>query len=90
MMSPQVRALLDGAGSITLFPDPSRSPGSLELHRWRMRGMAAMFALVMLSLMVTVSLVLAGAAEVLATGPYLACMALMVWLQMRRARVPAA
>lgn len=90
MSSAHFRALLDGAGGITLFPDHSKPMGSFELYPWRMAGMTAMFALVVLSLAISLALVLRGVSEVWAVLPYVLTMALMMGLQWRRARVPAA
>lgn len=85
-----VRALMDGAGSITLFPDRDRPMGSLELFPWRMAGQTIMFILVVLSLVATVTLVMRGVPEGWAMLPYLICWGVFMALQIRHARVPSA
>jgi hypothetical protein len=85
-----VRALMDGAGSITLFPDRSRSMGTAVLRPWRLAGQTAMFLMLMLSLVMAVVLIHVGVSDGWAVAPYLICMAIFVSLQIRHARVPAA
>jgi hypothetical protein len=90
MNKTHVRALMDGAGAITLFPDRDRPMGSLELHGWRMAGMTTMFVTLLASLGATVGMVALGVSDGWAMVPYVTCMTGFVGLQIRHARVPVA
>lgn len=90
MQARHFHALLDGAGDIQMFPDTTRPAGSFDLRAWRLGGMLGMFVLLTGGLATTTGLALGGVHAGLAMLPWLSCLALFVYIQVRCARIPRA